>query len=215
MISDNFNYCWVFKRGLPERVCDEIIKSAQLKSNQQRMAITGDFGHSRDVVKNPLNKKETKKLNKIRKSNIIWMNDNWIYKEIHPFIANANKEAGWNYETNWSESCQFTKYNKGDFYDWHSDSWRLPYKSDGIENGKVRKLSVTVCLSDPNVFKGGDLQFDYRDQHPKRPKQIHTVNDMKKGSIIVFASWVWHRVTPVTKGIRYSLVIWTCGWPFK
>jgi len=214
-MNNSFNYCWVFKRGLPERVCDEIIKNAELKKNQQRMAITGDFGHGRDVVKNPLNKKETKKLNSIRKSNVIWMNDNWIYKEVHPFISNANVAAGWNYETHWSESCQFTKYNKNDFYDWHSDSWRMPYESEGFEKGKIRKLSVTVCLSDPNEFEGGDLQFDYRDLHPKKPKPIHTVNDIKKGSIIVFPSWVWHRVTPVKKGTRHSLVIWTCGWPFK
>ena len=50
-MNNSFNYCWVFKRGLPERVCDEIIKNAELKKNQQRMAITGDFGHGRDVVK--------------------------------------------------------------------------------------------------------------------------------------------------------------------
>tara|TARA_R110000803_G_scaffold48481_1_gene100713 strand:- start:173 stop:817 length:645 start_codon:yes stop_codon:yes gene_type:complete len=214
-MSNNFNYCWVFKRGLPERICDEIIQNAKLKSNEQRVAITGDFGQDRDPEKNPLSKKEKKQLNNIRKSNVIWMDDTWIYKEIHPFIANANVAAGWDYETHWSESCQFTKYSKGDFYDWHSDSWRMPYESKGFEKGKIRKLSVTVCLSDPNEFEGGDLQFDYRDQHPKKPKPIHTVNDIKKGSIIVFPSWVWHRVTPVTKGIRNSLVIWTCGWPFK
>ena len=79
-MNNSFNYCWVFKRGLPERVCNEIIKNAELKKNQQRIAITGDFGYDRDVIKNPLNKKETKKLNNIRKSNVIWMDDNWINK---------------------------------------------------------------------------------------------------------------------------------------
>ena len=36
-----------------------------------------------------------------------------------------------------------------------------------------------------------------------------------QGSVIVFPSFVWHRVTPVTKGTRYSLVLWTCGQPFR
>jgi len=214
-MSDNFYYYWMFNEGLPERICDEIIQYGKDNKDRETTGIIGELGQGRDIKKNPLSKKETKKLHKLRKSNVVWMDDPWIYKEIHPFIERANIEAEWNYQYDWSETCQFTKYEKGDYYDWHCDSWRAPYKQGNFQKGKIRKLSVTVCLSDSNSFKGGDLQFDYRDQHPKRPKPIHTVTNVSKGSIIVFPSWLWHRVTPVTKGIRHSLVIWSCGWPFK
>ena len=214
-MSDNFYYYWMFNEGLPERICDEIIQYGKDNKDRETTGIIGELGQGRDIKKNPLSKKETKKLHELRKSNVVWMDDPWIYKEIHPFIERANIEAEWNYQYDWSETCQFTKYEKGDYYDWHCDSWRAPYKQGNFQKGKIRKLSVTVCLSDSNSFKGGDLQFDYRDQHPRGPKPIHTVTNVSKGSIIVFPSWLWHRVTPVTKGIRHSLVIWSCGWPFK
>ena len=62
------------------------------------MAITGEFGHGRNLTKQPLNKKEIKNLKKKRDSNIAWMNERWIYKEIHPYINEANKRAGWKFD---------------------------------------------------------------------------------------------------------------------
>jgi predicted 2-oxoglutarate/Fe(II)-dependent dioxygenase YbiX len=63
-----------------------------------------------------------------------------------------------------SESCQFTKYKKGQYYDWHCDSWDQPYQRQQGDpsHGKIRKLSVTVTLSDPKDYKGGELEFDFR-----------------------------------------------------
>lgn len=209
-----FNYFWIFKEGLPKRICDDIIKYGDLKKEEERLGIIGDIG-DRDITKKPLTKKELKKLYELRKSNIVWMEDRWIYQEVHPFIHAANKQAGWNYQWDWSETSQYTIYNKGGYYDWHCDSWPAPYKGEGEQKGKIRKLSVTVCLSDASEFEGGDLEFDYRNVHPKKPKPIIKASDLTKGSIVVFPSWVWHRVTPVTKGIRKSLVVWSCGWPFK
>ena len=80
------------------------------KAEKQReiMAITGGFGRDRDLNKQPLDKDEIKNLQKKRDSNIIWMNDRWIYKEIQPYVHQANQNAGWNYDWDWSESCQFT-----------------------------------------------------------------------------------------------------------
>ena len=80
----------------------------------------------------------------------------------------------------------------------------------------MRKLSVTVSLSDPKNYKGGDLQFDLSNPKQKNKRIITTIENIKpQGSIVVFPSFLWHRVTPVTKGTRYSLVIWSLGKPWK
>ena len=147
------------------------------------------------------------------------MNDRWIYKEIQPYVHQTNAQAGWNFDWDFSESCQFTKYEKGQFYDWHCDSWNRPYTRDNPnapDHGKIRKLSVTVTLSDPKDYKGGELEFDFRNLDPDKPrKPVKCKEILPKGSLVVFPSFVWHRVCPVKKGSRYSLVIWNLGWPFK
>jgi len=137
------------------------------------------------------------------------------YKEIHPFIADGNVNAGWNHQWDWSEACQFTEYKKGQFYDWHSDSNAKPYDVEENLNshGKIRKLSMTLSLTDPDEYEGGDLEFDFRDTDiGSQPRICEEVRP--KGSIIVFPSFIWHRVKPVTKGIRHSLVCWSLGQPY-
>jgi len=208
------NYYWYFKGALPERLCNDIIKYG-LK-HQETLAVTGGFGKDRDINTNPLSKKELKDLKKKRNSNICWFNDRWIYKEIQPYVHIANQNAPWNFEWDWSESCQFTKYKKGQYYDWHCDSWEQTYEHEGPLKGKIRKLSVTVSLSNPKDYNGGELEFDFRNQDPDKKPNKRICKEIKsQGSIVVFPSFVWHRVKPVTKGIRYSLVMWNCGYPFK
>ena len=113
------NYYWFFQNVVPARICDEIIKyGLQLK---ERMALTGGY------TANTMSTKAIKDLKTKRDSNIVWLAENWIYKEIHPYLNLANKNAGWNFQWDWSESCQFTKYTKGQYYDWHCDSWEVPY----------------------------------------------------------------------------------------
>ena len=155
-------------------------------------------------------------LQKKRDSNIVWMNDRWIYKEIQPYVHQANKNAGWNFDWDFSESCQFTIYKKGQYYDWHCDSWDKPYVEEGPTKGKIRKLSVTVSLTDPKEYKGGELEFDLRNLDPDKKPNIRACTEiLPKGSLVVFPSFVWHRVKPVTKGVRHSLVIWNLGYPFR
>ena len=140
----------------------------------------------------------------------------WIYKEIQPYIHQANNNAGWNFDWDYSESCQFTIYKKKQYYDWHCDSWDKPYNEDGPTKGKIRKLSVTVSLTDPQEYKGGELEFDFRNEDPDKKPAIRSCTEiLPKGSLVVFPSFVWHRVKPVTKGVRYSLVIWNLGYPFR
>ncbi len=211
------NYFWYFKSGLTPRFCDEVIKYAL--SKKETIAITGGYGRDRDLNKKPLNKDEVLDLKRKRDSDLVWLNDTWIYKEIHPFVHEANKRAGWNFEWDRSESCQFTKYKLNQYYDWHSDSWPKPYQKEGLENGKIRKLSMTCQLTDGSEYSGGELEFDFRDYDPpqrdesKHLRKAHEI--LPKGSIIVFPSHLWHRVKPVTRGVRYSLVVWHLGYPFK
>jgi len=154
-----------------------------------------------------------------RNSDLVWLNDPWIYRELHPYIHQANRAAGWNFEWDRSESCQFTKYKLNQFYDWHCDSWDKPYEKQGPEHGKIRKLSMTCQLTDGSEYEGGELEFDFRNYDPHMREESKHLRQAKeilpKGSIIVFPSFVWHRVKPVTKGERYSLVMWNLGYPFK
>lgn len=217
------NYYYYFQSALSPKICDDILEYG--KRHQAEMAVTGGV---ENVIKakGKLDKKDIKNIQKKRKSDIVWMNDRWIYKEIHPFIHDANRLAGWNFDWDWSESCQFTKYGVGQYYGWHCDSWEEPYKrpqnADGtwpMDHGKIRKLSVTISLCDPSEYVGGNLEFDFRNSMDTEWKKGKTTKECveirPRGSIIVFPSFVWHRVTPVTKGTRYSLVIWNLGYPFR
>jgi PKHD-type hydroxylase len=203
-------YYWLWKNAIPGRLCDDIIQYGL--RNKKEKAITGDPG-GRDLLKNPLSVKEIKQLKKKRDSAVVWMNDNWIYKEIRPYVQGANSAAGWNFQWQRSESCQFTIYTKGQYYGWHQDSWHEAYKTPGALQGKIRKLSMTVSLSDQKEYSGGNLEFDFRAISKNKPWVCKEINS--KGSLVVFPSFVWHRVTPVTRGTRYSLVSWHTGDPFK
>ena len=204
------NYYWYFKSAIPENICDDISKYG--KQLQEQMAVTGGLDNKK------LNKKQLIDLKKKRDSDIVWINERWVYKEIQPYIHRANAAAGWNFNWDYSESCQFTKYKKGQYYDWHCDSWDRPYqrKQGDPSNGKIRKLSVTVTLSDPKDYKGGELEFDFRNNDPDKKSSVRKCTEiLPKGSLVVFPSFVWHRICPVKSGERNSLVIWNLGYPFQ
>tara|TARA_R110002020_G_scaffold464608_1_gene685426 strand:+ start:304 stop:933 length:630 start_codon:yes stop_codon:yes gene_type:complete len=205
------NYYWYFQNAIPPRICDMILQYGAEEKEEQEQAVTGGLGVNRNIKKNPLSKKELKDLKKKRDSNVVWMSDRWIYKEIQPYIGLANKNAGWNFEWDFTEPCQFTIYKKGQYYDWHCDSWEKPYDS-----GKIRKLSMTISLTDSKKYKGGELEFDFRNRDPHQKRNLKVCTEiLPQGSVVVFPSFIWHRVKPVTKGVRYSLVCWNLGYPFK
>jgi PKHD-type hydroxylase len=207
------NYYWYFTSAIPPKLCDDIIKYSLSKS--ETMARTGGYGDKE------LSKEDVRNMQRKRKSDLVWLNENWIYRELHPYIHEANKNAGWNFEWDVSESCQFTKYKLNQYYDWHCDSWDKPYDkpNNPAEHGKIRKLSMTCQLTDGSEYEGGELEFDFRNYDPHARDELKHLKQAKeilpKGSIIVFPSFVWHRVKPVTKGVRYSLVMWNLGYPFK
>jgi len=207
------NYFYYFQNALTPRFCDDILKYG--KSQQEQLALTGGQTNKVNQGK-PLDEKDILDLKKKRDSNIVWLSEPWIYRELHGYVHEANRRAGWNFEWSFSEACQFTKYGPGQHYGAHCDSWEAPYDnpSNPDTHGKIRKLSMTCSLSDPSEYEGGQLQFQFRNQDdPTITRNCTEI--LPRGSIVVFPSHVWHQVLPVTKGIRYSLVVWSLGYPFK
>lgn len=201
------NYFYVFSQGLPSRLCDDLINYGEQKTKQ--IALTGDSN------KIPDNDQDFAKLYKIRNSSVCWLDDPWIYNAILPFVREANQMAGWNFDWVTSESCQWTKYSESQHYNWHMDSHTKPINNPKNPfYGLNRKLSVTVSLAEGDTYDGGDLEFDLRNNSDSTPNIITSKEARKKGSIIIFPSFIWHRVAPVTRGTRYSLVIWNLGKPF-
>lgn len=117
------------------------------------------------------------------------------------YIEMANQSAEWGYSLSGQEDTQLGRYKStdGGHYDWHIDA-SVP------QNGIQRKLSISILLSDPSEFEGGELQFKGMED-----QKILT----KQGSIVVFPSFIEHKVTPVTKGVRYSAVTWASGPSFR
>lgn len=203
-------YYWYFEKAIPERICDDIVRFGL--EQEKQTALTGSGAKKIEDV----SPEELKNIQQKRKSDIVWLSEKWIYKEIHPFINAANKNAGWNFDWDWSQNCQFTEYKKGQYYDWHCDSHQNPYDlpDSPNEHGKIRKLSMTLTLSHEDEYEGGDLEFDLR-HNTDVPEKIVCKEIKPKGSIVVFPSFVWHRIKPVTKGTRHSLVCWNLGLPFR
>jgi PKHD-type hydroxylase len=200
------NY-YYFKSALSSVLCDKIIKEGM--SNNKKIAGIGSI--------DPRTKHEVEEVKTIRDSNISWISDVWLKILLEPYIQKANHMAGWNFDLVDSEDCQFTIYNQGQYYGWHTDTDGNLYYGKGNEwNNLMRKLSVTVSLSDPEDYEGGLLEFDLRNIGQINTSEIIKCKEiLPRGSIVVFPSYTWHRVSPVTKGTRLSLVQWNLGPGFK
>jgi len=191
---------YYFDSALSPFLCDKIIEEGY--SNNPNIALTGSTGYTRS-------KKEIEQTKEIRNSNISWIDDWWVKKELEPYVKKANEMAGWNFNFTKSEASQFTIYEPGEYYDWHRDAQNYPY-TQGEQKGLIRKLSVTVSLSNPEDYEGGFLEFSRENDFNK--KYFYKVREiLPRGSICVFPSYTWHRVSPVTKGKRLSLVQWNLG----
>jgi PKHD-type hydroxylase len=197
ILTHNYYY---FKQAVPIKTCEKIVKACRKKITAQ-----GIIGGKKAP--------DTKK----RKCKVAWINDKWIYDIINPFIHTANKEAGWDFQWDWNEASQFTIYKKGEYYGWHYDQMPKPKKHKNKNfDGKIRKLSLTLQLTDKTKYEGGDFQFKWIDDNKKDSLNVITVDDAKDiGTIIIFPSFIHHQVLPITKGKRESLVNWSVGKKFK
>jgi len=144
----------------------------------------------------------------IRQSKIKWINSEKIYDLIKPAILECSHSSSWNVRLAKMEDLQFTRYDIGDKYDWHYDNSREVYPKNHPFEGLVRKISFTILLSDN--FTGGEFEIECG--HPgENQNRIESVSKLKKGSILIFPSFLPHRVKPVISGTRHSLVGWCCG----
>ena len=123
-----------------------------------------------------------------------------MYNQVNQFIQQANLNHFGFGDIQITEQAQFTEYPVGGFYDWHMDC-----DVNMAHEPPVRKISMTVLLNDPLEFEGGDLEL----MSPGRFKKL------KQGHAMIFASFLNHRVAPVTRGVRQSLVMWFGGTPFR
>lgn len=134
-----------------------------------------------------------------RRSRIVWLDGSgetaWIQQRVVDIAQKVNQQV-WQFELNRAEPLQFARYAEAEHYDWHTDiGTGLPIL--------LRKLSLTVQLSDPEDYDGGNLQF----QTAMEPYAA----SRERGAAVLFPSYVMHRVTPVLRGERYSLVQWFLG----
>jgi PKHD-type hydroxylase len=156
-----------------------------------------DLGNSRLVEAKTIGK-----IDGIRESQIAWLYPNDIefaYRRVTDAVASVNSQF-FNFDLfGLAEGFQFTRYD--------APTGRYGMHIDKIVGGGVRKLSLTIQLSLPEDYEGGELALQFNSEPDVMPKE--------RGKMILFPSYVLHEVRPVTKGTRYSLVAWVAGKPFK
>jgi PKHD-type hydroxylase len=196
------NNYFVLEDAVTQKFCAHVLEYG--KRLKESIGVTYGYNDPNNLT--PLQKKE---LEKLRKSKVVWMDEKWIYRELQPVIREVNTNAGWDFQWQITEPIQFTKYegSKKQHYDWHTDSGTSP-DPDGL----IRKISASLVLVDSDEYEGGDFQICVANPNQNKIINIQLKN---KGTMIFFPSFVWHRVMPVTKGTRYSLVCWNKGLKFN
>jgi len=160
-----------------------------------------------------------------RSSQISWIYDRDALSMLENVAYSANVDAGWVLHLVRPEAVQYTTYEEGDGYDWHTDGHQDRYAAKALVQtathpmplnqtlnpllaGLVRKLSLTVNLSHPEDYEGGTLELDFHNQ-------THVFADCPRGSAVVFPSFIHHRISPIIKGTRKSAVMWVNGPPLQ
>jgi PKHD-type hydroxylase len=184
---DQTQYYW-FENGFSKEEIEQIVKkSAQYTSKDG--TIIGSQEETAEAV---------------RKSKIKWLPNNsewsWVYDKLAAMAVEANNTL-WKFDLySIIDDIQFTEYEAGGgHYDWHVDI--------GPSTISHRKVSIVVQLADPEDYEGGDLELQPGNHSFAVPK--------KAGAVVLFPSFMLHRVTPVTSGLRRSLVLWVGGSHFK
>jgi len=183
----------IFQEELPEDFCKHVIALAEsLDSEEAAIHVDGSSEFKKEA----------------RNNSVSWINNPDIIELLQIYTMKANEDCGWNFDIGVYETPQLSIYEQGQFYDWHVDM--------GVEKDfdpVVRKMTITINLNDS--YDGGNFQIE-RWGSPKMKKRYITVKGMKRtGSIIVFPSFLHHRVTPVLGGQKKSLTCWFRGPPFR
>lgn len=167
----------------------------------------------------------------VRNSDITWFDeasaqtpeDTELIKEVYgsmdDILSNVMDEHGLNINIKERQPFQYTNYRKGQYYDWHRDSREKPYETTEF-TGLIRKLSMTVLLNDPQEYEGGNFQLETQWVNGPQESWDRIVTfdpwqyDIGQGTVILFWAHMYHRVMPVMKGTRKSLVCWYLGEPW-
>jgi len=148
-------------------------------------------------------------IEKIRRCDVKFHSRNentaWIFDRLNWIIGELNNKF-YNYDLNGFSDFQYTSYNgaeKGTF-EWHMD---MHLDSKNLPRGMIepRKLSLSLLLNDPADFKGGEFQINLG-----KDSQAKTI-EFERGKVVVFPSYIIHRVAPVLEGVRKALVVWVTG----
>tara|TARA_B100001996_G_scaffold308243_1_gene249722 strand:- start:18 stop:620 length:603 start_codon:yes stop_codon:yes gene_type:complete len=160
----------------------------------------------------------------IRKSRIAWIDDQGLDIVLLRLGREISRNSGWNLHLRRCDPVQYTEYDAGGKYDWHSDQAPpMPDHRDGIV--KVRKISMTLFLNDPEEYEGGEFDVeiwgpkgsignDSRFKDKGNEEERYVTFKQSKGNAIFFQSDQFHRVRPVISGLRKSLVVWFIGPPY-
>ena len=203
---------YIVNNGFAPETCDEIINF--YKDKTETATHQGDKGEIMSTTDGP------------RNSSVAWFQDQNVNARLWEYVQAANWQTGWRYDIKACEMLQFTKYEGAtkQHYNWHIDgcgchhaarnhvfgeSKNLTEINQASLAGTVRKISVSAILNDG--FKGGDFEVSFLDNSEYVTRKIKA----KKGDALIFPSYLRHRVAPVTKGTRYSVVAWFGGPPFK
>jgi len=143
-------------------------------------------------------------ISKKRKSKICWIDNRDLYTLLLEMVNSVNVSTNWNFNITGVEPIQYGIYEPDGKYDWHVDQYANPI------NGNVRKISMSLFLNDN--YEGGE--FDLELYGPSQKKRYETFK-LSAGSALFFHGDQWHRVRPVTSGVRKSLVAWFYGPEFK
>lgn len=185
VVSDNMY--WLWESFVPKETCEKLIKDHFDAGH----VMDGEYSDGVKMVTGE--KRDTK---------ICWVQqETFLGAKLMSHILMANQKAGWYFDIDGTESIQLGRYGVGGHYDWHTDCAVHQKNSTGMQ----RKLSVSLFLSDPADYDGGDFLFQGYDAPITRAQ----------GSILVFPSFIEHMVTPVTRGKRYSAVTWAQGPNFR
>ena len=182
---DNINSYAFWEKAFTKEECEKIIKIANEKG----------------LVKGATREKNKK--SNVRLSRISWLNSNdnleWVFRKITDIVLNLNNRFFKFDIFGLNEGLQFTNYKApSDKYGKHTDRAYAQC---------IRKLSISIQLTDPNEYEGGELILYEDDKGTKMKKE--------QGTLVIFPSWILHEVKPVTKGERNSLVTWVTGKQFK
>ena len=159
------------------------------------------------IEKSMLEEKElSSKTSNLRISKQAWITEASFRKFFFDIGLKINEACRWEFDIKGIEPIQYGIYKSGGKYDWHADQHSKPVK------GLVRKISMTLFMSDPEEYQGGE--FDLELFNPNTKSRYKTFK-LKKGAAIFFQSDAWHRVRLVNSGVRKSIVAWYYGPTFR